>query len=269
MRTIEPTVRLSGMGESPGGWDPAEYGDRIADVYDDWFDGVDAGLPAAVGMLAELAGDGPVLELGIGTGRAALPLAAAGVKVAGVDASERMVARLWSKPGGADIPVTIGDFGDPAVLAEAAEPFGGFRVVYVVFNPFFVLTSQVEQVRCFAAVADALVPGGAFVARAFVPDQGRYTNGSRFHVAGIAGDESRLLASVHDRNAQTIRTNHLVIGPRGVETYPVNIRYAWPAELDLMAALAGLTLEARHGDWSGSPFSNTSPDHVSVWRKPA
>ncbi|MDT3438239.1 MULTISPECIES: class I SAM-dependent methyltransferase [unclassified Pseudofrankia] len=257
------------MVESPDGWDPAEYGDRVADVYDDWYDSMEPAMPAAVGMLAELAGDGPALELGIGTGRAALPLAAAGVKVAGIDASERMVARLWSKPGGADIPVTIGDFGDAAVLAEAAVPFGGFRVIYVVFNTFFALPSQAEQVRCFAAVAGALAPGGAFVIRAFVPDQGLYTNGSRFNVEAIVGDESKLVAAVHDRNSQTVRGNHIVISRRGVETYPVNLRYAWPAELDLMAALAGLTLTSRHADWSAAPFTNASTAHVSVWHKPA
>ncbi|MBL7497468.1 class I SAM-dependent methyltransferase [Frankia sp. CNm7] len=257
------------MAELPGGWDPAEYGDRLADVYDDWYDDLEPAMPAAVEMLAGLAGDGPALELGIGTGRAALPLAAAGVKVVGIDASERMVGRLWSKPGGTDISVTIGDFGDPVVLAEAAGPFGGFQLIYVVFNTFFALPSQEEQVRCFAAVAGALAPGGAFAMRAFVPDQCLFPNGTRFGVEAIAGDESKLIATVHDRNSQTVRGNHIVVGPRGIESYPVNLRYAFPAELDLMAALAGLTRASRHADWAATPFTSTSPAHVSVWRKPA
>lgn len=257
------------MTESPGGRNPAEYGDRIADVYDDWYHDLEPAMPAVVEMLAKLAGDGPALELGIGTGRVAFPLVAAGVKVVGIDASERMVARLCSKPGGADIPVTIGDFGDPAVLAEAAAPFGGFGVIYAVFNTFFALPSQAEQVRCFAAVAGALAPGGVFVMHAPVPDLVVFPNGSRFSVEGIVGDESRLIASVHDRNTQTVRGNHLVVSPRGIEAYPVNLRYAWPAELDLMAALAGLTLTSRHADWTAAPFTNTSTAHISVWHKPA
>jgi len=257
------------MGEPSGGWESAEYGDRIADVYDHWYDGPDEALPAAVELLARTAGDGRALELGIGTGRVALPLAAAGVRVAGVDASERMVARLWAKPGGADIPVTFGDFGDPTVLAEAAGPSGGVSLVYVVFNTLFALPTQAEQTRVFAAVARVLAPGGAFVVQAFVPDQSRFANGTRFDVDKIVSGESRFTAAVHDRNAQTVRANHVLLSPRGIETYPVNLRYAFPTELDLMATLAGLTLDARHGDWSGEPFTNTSASHVSLWRKPA
>ncbi|ADP82936.1 class I SAM-dependent DNA methyltransferase [Pseudofrankia inefficax] len=255
------------MGEPFGGWAPAEYGDRIADVYDHWYEGLDEALPAAVELLAKTAKGGQALELGIGTGRVALPLAAAGVKVAGVDASERMVARLWAKPGGADIPVTFGDFGDPAVLAEAAGTSGDVSLVYVVFNTLFALPTQAEQVRVFAAASEVLAPGAAFVVQAFVPDQSLFARGTRFSTDRIEGDESRLTAAVHDRNAQTVRANHVVLSPRGIETYPVNLRYAFPAELDLMAALAGLTLEARFGTWSGEPFTNTSGSHISLWRK--
>jgi SAM-dependent methyltransferase len=256
------------MGEEADGWEAAEYGDRIAAVYDDWHGEWDAALPAAVELLAWLAGTGAALELGIGTGRVALPLAATGLRVLGVDASERMVARLWSKPGGADIPVTIGDFGDPEVLAAAAAATGGFSLVYVPFNTFFALPSQAAQLRGFAAVAEVLTPGGAFVAQCFVPDHGLLLGASRLSTSEIVGDESRLLAGVHDRNAQVIRANHVVLSPRGIETYPVNLRYAFPPELDLMATLAGLTLEARYGSWSGDPFTNASPGHISVWRKP-
>jgi SAM-dependent methyltransferase len=258
------------VADAGGWWDPAEYGDRFADVYDDWYGDLDAALPDAVAFLARTAGAGAALELGIGTGRVAVPLAQAGVRVAGVDASERMVARLWSRPSGDAIPVVIGDFGDPAVLAQATAPSGGFSLVYAVFNTFFALPTQADQVRCLAATADVLVPGGAFVMQAIVPDQARYAAGpTRFAVHGLAGEETRLAASVHDRNAQTVRTRYIVLGPRGVETYPANLRYAFPAELDLMARLAGLDLESRTATWAGEPFTNASGAHISTWRKPA
>jgi SAM-dependent methyltransferase len=269
MRRRRAAGTLPAMSEPSGGWESAEYGDRIAEVYDHWYRHTEAELPAAVDLLGSTAGKGPVLELGIGTGRVALPLAGTGVPVAGVDASERMVARLWAKPGGADIPVTFGDFGDPAVLATAAAPVRAFSLVFVAFNTFFALPSQPEQVRGFAAVANILEPGGAFVIQAFVPDQSFFPGGTRLAVESVAGDESRILAGVHDRNAQTVRSNHVILSARGIETFPVNLRYAYPAELDLMAALAGLALEARYGSWAGEPFTNASTRHVSVWRKPA
>src|SRR5581483_9804184 len=146
------------------GYDAATYGERIADVYDEWYaEAAFLETEAAVAKLAELAGEGPVLELAVGTGRVALPLAQRGLEVHGIDASEAMVAKLREKPGGDAIPVTIGDFADVAVD-------GRYALVYVVFNTLFALESQDEQVRCFRNVAARLEPGGAFVVEAFVPE---------------------------------------------------------------------------------------------------
>ena len=152
------------------GYEPPTYGDRIADVYDEWYAELDPA--SAVELLAELAGDGRVLELAIGSGRIALPLAARGVEVHGIDASERMVERLRAKPGGEAIPVTMGDFADVPVE-------GTFRVVFVAFNTFFALPDQEAQIRCFERVAAHLDGEGVFVLEAFVPDLARYDRGQR------------------------------------------------------------------------------------------
>jgi SAM-dependent methyltransferase len=247
------------------GGDPAEYGDRIADVYDEWHGARDDVSPV-VEFLASwaAAGEQPVLELGIGTGRIALPLAARGLRVDGIDASERMVAQLRAKPGGADLAVTVGDF------AGLPAPGGPYGLVYVVFNTFFVLLTQEEQVRCFASVAASLVPGGAFVMEAFVPDLALYDRGQqRVRVDGFAPEATRISASLHDRAGQRIRSRHLVLGADGVQTYPVELRYAWPSELDLMARLAGLEPAGRWEGWDGRPFTSASSSHVSAWRTPA
>ena len=150
------------------GYDAATYGDRIADVYDDWYgDAAFLETEAAVASLAELAGAGPALELAIGTGRIAVPLTARGIEVHGIDASEAMVAKLHEKPGGEGIPVTIGDFTDVGVD-------GRYPLVYLVFNTLFALPSQDDQVRCFQNVAARLADGGAFVIEAFVPEPEKY-----------------------------------------------------------------------------------------------
>jgi SAM-dependent methyltransferase len=240
------------------GYAAATYGDRIADVYDEQHAGRDAAAEAD--FLAGLAGDGPVLELGIGTGRVALPLQACGVAVHGVDASERMVAKLRAKPGGDAIPVTIGDFAD-VTLAER------FSLVYVVFNTFFALLEQAHQVRCFQCVAAHLQPGGRFVLDCFVPDLSRFNRGQRTAATYVDVDEVRLDVSVHDAVLQRVRTHHVVLREGAHTMFPVAIRYAWPSELDLMAQLAGLTLDARHGGWRGEPFTDASGVHISVYRK--
>jgi SAM-dependent methyltransferase len=248
------------------GGDPAEYGDRIADVYDEWH-GARDDLSPVVEFLASWAaagGDRPVLELGVGTGRIALPLAERGLRVDGIDASERMVAQLRAKPGGADLAVTVGDF------AGLPAPGGPYGLVYVVFNTFFVLLTQEEQVRCFAGVAASLVPGGAFVMEAFVPDLTLYDRGQqRVRVDGFAPDATRISATLHDRAGQRFSSRHLVLSADGVQTYPVELRYAWPSELDLMARLAGMEPAGRWEGWSGLPFTSASPSHVCVWRTPA
>ena len=251
------------MNPAEGGGDPAEYGDRIADVYDEWHGQRDP-VGAVVEFLAGWAAGGPALELGIGTGRIALPLAARGIRVDGIDASARMVERLQAKPGGAGLAVTVGDF------AGVPAPGGPYGLVYVVFNTLFALLTQEDQVRCFASVAAHLRPGGAFVVEAFVPDPALYDGGQqRVRVDGFDQDATRLSATLHDRASQRFRSRHIVLGPDGVQTYPVELRYAWPSELDLMARLAGMTLAGRWGGWERHPFTSASRSHVSVWLTPA
>jgi SAM-dependent methyltransferase len=244
--------------------DPAAYGDRLADVYDDWHPAAnrEPETAATLDFLQARAGTGPALELGVGTGRVALPLAARGVAVVGIDASPRMLARLAAKPGGRNVPVVVGDFAD---VAASGGPFG---LVYVVFNTFFMLGSQDAQVRCFANVAAALRPGGLFVMEAFVPDPARFDRGQRIQADDLGGETTRLSVSFHDPVAQRVRIRHLVIEPHGISSYPVQVRYAWPSELDLMGRLAGLHLAERHAGWVGQPFASHSPTHISVWRKP-
>ena len=235
------------------------YGDRIAAVYDAWVaPKIDASTADAVEFLASLAGAGAALELGIGTGRIALPLAERGVRVSGIDASEAMVARMREKPGGAEIPVLIGDF-------ETLPVDGSFALIYVTFNTFFGLLSQEAQVRCFASVAGRLAAGGAFVIEAFVPDPTLFDRGQRVSTTRVEVDRVQLDATVHDPVLQRTTTQHVMIGREGIVLLPVQLRYAWPSELDLMARLAGLRLEARYATWRRQPFTATSPSHISVY----
>lgn len=240
-------------------YQPATYGDRIADVYDVLYPpGPDA--EEAAELLAVLAGSGRALELGIGTGRVALPLSARGVDVHGIDASEAMVSRLRAKPGGESIPVTIGDF--TGVPAE-----GQFELIFVAFNTFFVLMTQDAQVQCFQAVADHLAPGGAFVIEAFVPDPARFDRGQRTATSLLGGDWIILESSVHDLVAQRVRSVHAFISAKETRLYPLELRYAWPSELDLMAHLVGLRLEHRWGGWRREEFTESSARHISVYRR--
>jgi SAM-dependent methyltransferase len=242
----------------------ATYGDRIADVYDEW-QGVPADTEEAVEFLAELAGDGPVLELGIGTGRIALPLAARGPKVYGIDASRRMVERMRAKPGGDAIDVAIGDFADLDLPPSHPR---SFSLVLVVFNTLFGLLTQDDQVRCFAAVAARLAPGGAFVIEAFVPDMTLFQHGQRVGARAVTPDQVRLEASEHDPVEQRVRSQHVMLDGRGISMYPVQIRYCWPSELDLMARMAGLRRAERWSGWRREPFNAQSRRHISVYRTP-
>jgi SAM-dependent methyltransferase len=240
-------------------YDAATYGDRMAEVYDEWF-AVPSDTEDTVGFLSDLAGPGPVLELGIGTGRIALPLAQRGHEVYGVDASEAMVEKLRAKAGGEDIPVTIGDFAE--VDVEEA-----FSLVYVVFNTFFALLSQEDQVRCFSNVARRLREGGVFVIEAFVPDMTRWDRDQRMEAHHVEDDSVVLGASRHDPVEQRISSDHLLVSEGGVKLYPVRLRYAWPSELDLMARLADLRLRERWGGWHREPFTASSVKHVSVYKR--
>jgi SAM-dependent methyltransferase len=239
---------------------PETYGEQIADVYDEWHAGMD---PAAtVEVLASLAGSGPVLELGIGTGRVAIPLAARGLEVHGIDASPPMVERMRAKPGGERIDVTFGQLADVAVDRS-------FSLIFIVFNTFFALLSQDDQLRCFANVARRLEPGGCFAMEAFVPDVARFDRGQRVHAIDVDVDRVRLDVSLHRPVEQRVDGQHLVITGEGVRLVPVALRYAWPPELDLMARLAGLRLRHRWGGWDRASFDDDSKKHVSVYEKPA
>lgn len=235
------------------------YGERIADRYDDWYASRAFGgdVATTVAFLRELAGDDAALELGIGTGRLALPLRAAGVEIHGIDASSSMIARLRDKPGGDEIPVTTADF-------RSFDLGRRFGLVYVVFNTFFVLLTQDDQVECFAAIARHLDEGGAFAMEAFVPDLARFDRGQRVSAVDVGMDEVRLEVSHHDVVAQRTDSQHVVFGAGGVRLFPVRVRYAYPSELDLMARLAGLRLRERWADWDRSAFTAEAQKHVSV-----
>jgi SAM-dependent methyltransferase len=246
---------------SPEGYDPATYGDRIADAYDE--------LPthprdadAAVTCLADLRGGGSALELGIGTGRLALPLARRGVPVSGIDASEAMVAKLRAKPGGDRIPVAIGDFADVDVDGE-------FALIFVAYSTFFALPDADAQRRCFDAVAAHLLPGGRFVIEAFVPDPSRFVRHQHLEVRHVGADGAILSLSRHHPAAQRVDSLLVRLGDDGTRTWPVHLRYSYPSELDLMAELTGLRLEHRWGGWEREPYTDDSVQHVSVYRAPS
>jgi SAM-dependent methyltransferase len=236
-------------------YNEATYGDNIAGVYDKWHPEAPGDM---IDTLKDLAGAGPALELGIGTGRVALPLAARGLEVHGIDASEAMVAKLRSRPGGDHIPVTIGNFADVGV-------HGTYSLIFVVFNTFFSLASQEEQVNCFANIAGRLNTGGLFVIEAFIPDPTRFTHGQVTRVTDISADEVRLEVSKHDSLQQRTMSHHLVITEAGVKLYPIQVRYAWLAELDLMARLAGMRLRDRWSNWRREPLAQDSLSHISVY----
>jgi SAM-dependent methyltransferase len=214
----------------------------------------------AVEFLQAVVGDGRALELGIGTGRVALPLAERGVHVEGIDASQAMVDRLRAKVGGGDIPISIGDF-------AAVEVPGAFDLIYVVFNTFFALLDQEAQIQCFANVANHLTPRGKFVIEAFVPDPTLYDRGRRLSAPRIETDRVQIDAARLDLATQRVTSQHILIGAEGIMLLPVQLRYAWPSELDLMARLAGLRLRERYAGWRGEPFTSTSAKHVSVYER--
>jgi SAM-dependent methyltransferase len=236
------------------------FGERVAARYDqsaaEMFDpGV---VGPAVEVLARLAGRGRALELGIGTGRIALPLAARGVPVHGIDLSRAMVARMRAKPGGDQIGVTIGDF-------ATARADGTFRLAFLVFNTIMNLTTQAAQVACFGNAAAHLEPGGCFLIEVAVPDLRRLPPGQDvvpFHVS-----PTRWAFDRYDVATQAMSSNYVeVSGGRGEYT-SIPFRYVWPAELDLMAQLAGLRLRDRWAGWAREPFTSESRQHVSVWEK--
>lgn len=247
------------------GYRPSTYGDRFADVYDDWYHDV-SDVPATVARVAALAGDppGPVLELGAGSGRLALPLAARGLEVWALDASAAMLDRLAAKPGGDRVRAVVGDM---AVLDVGAGPPGGFAVVLCAFNTLFNLTDEDAQRRCLARVAEVLAPGGRLVVEAFVPPPGGEGDAALGAVEPrhIGLDEVVLTVSRLDPARRTVTGQHVQITEAGVRLRPWVLHYLAPAELDALAAGAGLTLVARHAGWRQEPFSASSEAHVSVY----
>ena len=238
-------------------YDPMlSFGEEVAALYDVELRGDEAD---AVRFLSRLAGDGRALELAVGTGRIALPLAAAGVDVDGIDLSEAMVAKLRSKPGGDAVDVTIGDFAD--------VPVGGsYRLIYIVYNTLFNLLTQDDQVRCVENVAVHLDDGGSFVVEALLPSylhrlrDHQYVDAESVEVDRVTFDVSR-----HDPVNQLQEESHVSIARDGIRLHPIVTRYIWPSELDLMARIAGLRLIDRFGGWTGEPFTHDSRLHVSVY----
>ena len=215
-------------------------------------------LGPAVDRLVDLAGSGAALELAIGTGRVAVPLAARGVPVTGIELSEPMIAQLRTKVDGEAIPVIHGD------MAVAQAP-GTFTLVYLVFNTISNLLTQAEQVACFRNAARHLEPGGRFVIELWVPELRRLPPGQAATV-GVSAPGYILVDTV-DVVSQHLTSRHFEFGQgRQAQVFRSPHRYIWPAELDLMAQLAGFQLESRHGNWSGAPFTADSPSHVSVYR---
>ena len=241
--------------------DDGYFGERVAARYDEseaeMFD--PAVVDPAVDFLVELAGEGCALELGIGTGRIALPLARRGVPVHGIDLSTAMAKKLREKAAGEDIGVTIGDFATTTVE-------GTFSVAYLVFNTIQNLTTQAAQVACFRNVAAHLEPGGCFVIEVGVPRLRRLPPGETlltFHVS-----ETRWGIDEFDVASQGLTSHHFVIVDDKLERVSIPFRYVWPAELDLMAQLAGMSLRERWSGWGREPFTSDSRKHVSVWEKP-
>jgi len=240
--------------------DPDGYfGEPVAATYDSTTGEFDPAVVArTAGVLAELAGGGRALEFAVGTGRIALPLAERGVPVHGIDMSRAMVARLRAKPGGDTIGVTIGDIATTRVD-------GQFDLVYLVYNTVMNLTTQAAQVACFRNAAAHLAPGGRFLIEVMVPELRKLPPGQTmvpFHVG-----TTQWAFDHYDVATQTVSSNYITVENGHGSYRSVPFRYVWPAELDLMAQLAGLEPEHRWASWSRDPFTNESPGHVSTWRK--
>ena len=216
-------------------------------------------LRQTVDFLAELAGDGRALEFAIGTGRVGLPLSQRGVAVHGIDISEAMVAKLREKPGGAAIPVTIGD------IATTRVP-GEFQLVYIPFNTITNLPTQAEQVACFENAAAHLRSGGYFAVEVFVPEIQRLVPGEKYLAFQVIPEH--LGFDEYDLVNQLCISNHYFPGRERLAYFQSRHRYAWPAEYDLMARIAGMQLHGRWADWERRPFTGESGSHISVWRKP-
>lgn len=239
--------------------DPGLFGRLWADTYDG--PGGNPDPAPAVDFLAGRADGGPVLELAIGTGRVALPLAGRGVPVEGVEASPEMVAKMRAKPGGDGIPVAIGDMADVPVT-------GPYRLTYLVYNTLFNLVRAERQANCFRNVARTLAPGGAFVIEAFVPDPAEFDQDEQVQMREVTEDSAIIRLHQYDRAAQTFVRQTIRFDADGVHLHPFAMRYLWPQQIDELAERAGLRLAERYADWAGTPFDADSRSHISVYRKP-
>jgi len=251
---------------------PASYGDGFADVYDEWYPTL-GDDDAAVARLAELAG-GPgggaaVLELGVGTGRLAIPLAGLGFDVWGIDASPAMLDRLRRKPGGERVHAVAVDMADVGLDGNASGPAGlgdrRFRLVFAAFNTLFNLTSETDQARCLAGAARRLAPGGRLVIEAFVPSVSAMSSTGVVEVGRIEADRVVLTVSRVRPDDQVVDGHHVELSSAGTRLRPWRIRYLTPGQLDLMADAAGLSLIERRAGWRDQPFNDTSATHVSVY----
>jgi SAM-dependent methyltransferase len=243
------------------GYDRSSYGDAFADVYDEWYQGV-SDVPTSVRDLAALAHGGRVLELGVGTGRLAIPLAATGLEVVGVDASEAMLARLREKDPTGSVITRLGDMVDDL-------PDGPFALAFVAYNTFFNLADAERQTHCFGEVAARLAPGGHFVVEVFVPEDPP-RSGSDISVRSLSADRLVLSASLHDPEQQRAEGQFVELSAAGgVRMRPWSIRYATPEQLDEMAARAGLVRTARWRGFDDHAFDEHSERHVSVYARPA
>jgi SAM-dependent methyltransferase len=236
--------------------DPGLFGRQWGTDYDS---GPNPDPGTAVAFLAGLTEGGPVLELAIGTGRVALPLAARGLAVEGIEGSPEMVTQLRAKPGGAEIPVTIAD------MADVPVP-GPFPLVYLVFNTLFNLVDAERQADCFRNVARVLAPGGRFVLETFVPDPTDFDRDEQLQVRSVTEDSVRLRVHRYNREAQTFIRQSIVIDGQGAHLEPFAMRYLWPEQMDQLAEQAGLRLAERYADWDRQPFEPDSKSHISVYR---
>ena len=240
---------------------PKNYFDeRIAKSYEAKWPNLHqpAMIEPVVDVLAELAGAGAALELGVGTGRIALPLSRRGVRVAGIELSPAMVAEMEGRPGASDVQVAIGDFATTRVE-------GSFRLVYLIRNTITNLTTQDEQVECFRNAAAHLEPGGCFLIEVSIPELRRLPPGETVHPFIVT--PTHLGFEEYDYATQIAYSHHYWITDGHVETLSTPHRYVWPAELDLMARLTGMLLRDRWSGWERQPFTNESRSHVSVWEK--
>lgn len=254
------------------GFDASTYGDGWADVYDEWYPDL-TGTDDAVAALDRLAGPrgaAPVLELGVGTGRLALPLAALGHDVRGIDASAAMLERLAAKPGAAAVAVALGDMADAELPPRPDDPVPppGCALVLAAYNTFLNLADEDAQRRCLRRSATLLAPGGRVAVEAYVPaEPDGPAPQAHLSVRSLTADRLVLAADVVDPRHQTVRGQFVELSADGVRLRPFLVRYLHPAQLDDLAADAGLALEARWGDWTGTPFGPEHGTHVSIYRR--